>query len=146
MDDTFKIFVRRLSDGHQEKIQEILDPEFLGIQETGLAFKLPIELTGVAEMTEEMFVLKLDVETEATLPCSICNEGVQVKISISNFFYTKPFSKIKGAVFDYREPLREAILLAVPHKAECGGDCPERAFLAQYLTQSKGDSNHGSTT
>ena len=33
MDDTFKIFVRRLKDGHEEVIQEVLSSDFIDIHE-----------------------------------------------------------------------------------------------------------------
>jgi uncharacterized metal-binding protein YceD (DUF177 family) len=136
MEDTFKIFVRRLKDGHQEKIDEHLSPDFLDVNEAELAFKTPVKLDGSAAAVDEMLVLRLSIHTEATMPCSICNKETQVKIFIPSFYYTKPLSEIKGSVFDYREAIREEILLELPLSTECnGGDCPERATLAQYFTK-----------
>lgn len=144
MDDTFRIFVHRLKDGHQEHIKENLEPEFLDIHEAALSFKTPVFLKGSAEVADEMLVLMLTVETEATMPCAICNKDVQVKISIPHFCYTERLSNIKGSVFDFREVLREEILLHLPFTVECNlGNCPERGALAKYF--SKGD-QHGSTT
>jgi uncharacterized metal-binding protein YceD (DUF177 family) len=135
VDDTFKIFVHRLKDGHQEKIVESLSADFLDIHEAGVAFKSPVNLKGSAAVTDDMLVLLLTVETEATLPCAICNQDVQVKISIPDLCHTERLADIKGGVFDYREVLREGILLELPYTAECNdGDCPERADLAKYFT------------
>jgi uncharacterized metal-binding protein YceD (DUF177 family) len=137
MDDTFRIFVHRLKDGHQEKIQESLAPDFLAISEAELAFKTPITIKGSAAVADGMLVLLLDVETEATMPCAICNEDVQVKICLHNFCHTESLENIKGAIFDYRAILREGILLELPYTTECNnGNCPERSVVAKYLSNS----------
>src|ERR1700722_6212838 len=148
MDDTFKIFVRRLKDGHYETIKESLSPEFLDIHEADLAFESPVICVGTATVADEMLLLQLAIETEATMRCAICNRDVQVKISITDFYVTKRLSEIKSGVFNYQEVLREGILLELPYSAECnGGDCPERVSLAKYFTKKaeKGD-HYGSTT
>ena len=148
MDDTFKIFVKRLRDGHDEAIQEVLDPDFIDIHEADLLFKAPVVLQGNASVADEALVLILSVETEAIMPCAICNRPVPIKISIPHCCHTENLSELKGGIFDYKEVLREQILLEIPYKAECnGGDCPERASLAKYLTKKDnlGD-HHGSTT
>lgn len=139
MDDTFKIFVHRLNDGQQEKIDETLSPDFLDIHEADLAFKSPVHIKGSAEAADDMLVLILEVETEAIIPCSICNKQVSTRISLTHFCHTERFSDIKGSVFNYKNLLREAILLEVPYSTECNGDCPERADLAQYFTKETGD-------
>lgn len=134
MDDTFKIFVLRLKEGHQEHLREELSPEFVDIQESDVKFQVPVRVEGLASLSDDTFLLKLHVETEVTLPCAICNQPVQVPLSIPDFLFTAPLSEVRGGVFDYRDTLREAILLEIPPRAECGGgDCPERAVLAQYL-------------
>ncbi len=145
MDDTFKIFVHRLKDGHQEKIEESLDPSFLDINEKDLKFSAPVEIEGNASFADGMLVLHLSVETEASMSCAICNQPCPFKISIPHFYYTIPLEEIKGSVFNYQNALREAILIEIPYTTECNsGDCPERASLAKYITP-KGDQN-GSTT
>lgn len=140
MDDTFKIFVYRLRDGQQEKITERLSPDFLEVSESSLSFISPVEIKGTATLADDVLVLELAVETEAVMPCAVCNQNTSVKISIPHFCYTESLSDIKGSVFNYKNALREGILLEVPFTAECnGGDCPERADLAQYLSQKEGD-------
>lgn len=134
MDDTFKIFVYRLKDGQQEVIEETLSPDFLDIHEAELSFSVPVVLQGKAEVAENTLILQLSIETEATLPCSICNQDVQVKIGISDFYHTEELANVKDGVFDYRQILREAILLELPYTAECNeGSCPERESLARYF-------------
>jgi uncharacterized metal-binding protein YceD (DUF177 family) len=136
MDDTFKIFVHRLRDGHQEKIEEILSPEFLDIHEKDLAFNAPVTIEGNATLANDVLVLILAIEAEATMPCAVCNRPCQVKISISNFCHTVNLDCIKSHIFDYKEILREGILLELPYKTECnGGDCPERIGLAKYFNK-----------
>ena len=142
MDDTFKIYILRLRDGQSEQIQESLPPDFLVLKEPDVAFNRPVEIRGEANLVDEMFVLTLDVETEATLPCSICNQDVQVKISIKDFCFTEPVNSIKSGIFNYQEILREALLLELPHTAECrGGDCPERETLAKYFSHKQNQEN-----
>lgn len=134
MDDTFKIFVHRLKDGHEEKIEERLDPHFLDIKEAELSCDDPINLKGVAQLADDLFILRMTIETQVIMPCAICNQDVHVKIFIPNLYHTESLENIKSGVFDYREVLREAILLEVPYIAECNsGDCPERASMAKYL-------------
>jgi uncharacterized metal-binding protein YceD (DUF177 family) len=136
MDDTFKIFVRRLQEGHAERISERLSCDFLDIHEAELAFESPIVVEGIAEVADGTLILRLAVQTEASMPCAVCNRDIQVKISIPDFCHTEALAAIKGGVFDYREVLREEILLALPYTAECNdGDCPERASLAKYFTK-----------
>lgn len=136
MEETFKIYVRRLRDGQTEKIAENPPPDFIGINEKELAFKVPVVIQGEASVADDALVLRLHIETEATMPCAICNREVQVKISIRDLCHTEEIAGIKGAVFDYQEVVREAILLELPFTAECNrGDCPERATMAKYFAK-----------
>ncbi len=137
MNETFKIFVHRLKEGQTEKIVEDLSPDFMGIHEAELVFQSPIKIEGQASVAENALVLRLKIETEARMPCSICNRDVKVKILIPDLCYTEELINIKSGVFDYQEVVREEILLGVPLIAECNqGDCPERALLAKYFTKS----------
>jgi len=136
MDDTFRIFVHRLRDGHQEKIKETLSPEFLDIHEKDLTFNAPVTIEGHAAVANDVLVLILAIEAEATMACAICNRSCRVKISISNFCHTISLDCIKSHIFDYKEILRESILLELPYNTECNsGDCPERISLAKYFSK-----------
>ncbi|MCC5831819.1 MAG: hypothetical protein JJU12_02105 [Chlamydiales bacterium] len=134
MGDEFKIFVHRLKDGQKERIEETLSPVFMDIHEKDLAFNVPVKIHGEAECADQALVLRLHIETEAAMPCAICNENVRVKLEIPDFCHTEEFEDIKGDVFDFKDILREAILLELPSRAECGnGKCPEREALAKFF-------------
>lgn len=132
-DDRFKIYVDQLKSGHVEKLDEEFAPDFLGVDEKALAFKSPVLVKGKAYAAEGELILDLDIETEATLPCSICNEPVQVKIELHHWYLAVPLAEITSAIYSLVEPLREAILLETPKFAECGGACPERKNLDKFL-------------
>jgi uncharacterized metal-binding protein YceD (DUF177 family) len=137
MDDVFKIYVEQLRDGHEEKIHEKLNLDFLEIDEPGLAFNKPVELEGVTYLAEQELVLHWNIKTEALVPCSICNEPVKVPIHIHDFYYSEPLEEIKSGIYNFKNLLRETILIEAPHFAECnGGCCPQRKDYDKYLKES----------
>jgi uncharacterized metal-binding protein YceD (DUF177 family) len=136
MDDVFKIYIDQLRDGHEDKIHEKLDPGFLEIREPDLAFEEPVELEGVAYLAEHELVLHWNIKTKALIPCSICNDPVNVPIHIHNFYYSEPLAEIKSGVYNFKNLLRETILLEVPPFTECsGGKCPKRKEYSKYLKE-----------
>lgn len=136
MKDQFKIFIHTLVNGRKEIIVESLSPEFMEIQEKDLAFNKPILIKGSAEVSEQTLLIKFHVETEITIPCLICNEPVEVPLTLSDFCHAEPICDIKGDIFNFKEALREAILLETPRTAECGGNCPERKVLSKFFKPS----------
>ena len=129
-----KIYIEQLRNGHVEKINEIVPPDFLDITERDLAFKDPVAIEGEAYIASDDLILRLAVETHALIPCSICNENVKVQIQISNLTHAEPLGQIKSGVFDFMELLREAILLETPAFAECNdGKCSKRKEIKKYL-------------
>lgn len=135
MDDTFKIYIEQLRDGHIEKIEEIFQPDFLDIEEKELSFRDDVLLKGEAYLAEDMLVLNLHANTQAVLLCSICNAPVKVNVNVQGFYYAEPLAEIKGGVFNFKEILREAILLEIPQFVECEGKCPRRSEISQYLKE-----------
>lgn len=135
MDDTFKIYVEQLRDGHIEKIEEIFPPDFLGVHEKELSFEDDVCVKGEAYLAEDMLVMNLHADTQAILLCSICNAPVKIKVSVQGFYYAEPLVEIKGGIFNFQEILREAILLEIPKFAECEGRCPRRSEISQYLKE-----------
>lgn len=134
MDEDFKIYVDQLRDGHEKKIRETFAPAFLEVHEPELEFKKNVELEGVAYVAEDELILHWNIQAEALVACSICNEKVPVEIKIDNFYHSEPMSEIKAAVFNFKDLLRETVLLEVPPFAECnGGNCPKRQDVAKYL-------------
>lgn len=138
MDESFKIYADRLKDGHRETIVEQLPPDFLDVQETGLAFPAPIKIEGEAYLADSSLIIHLEITTEAIMPCAICNQATLVKIHISNFYHAQETSEIKGGVFDLKETLRETILLELPTVVECqNGNCPERKEMMKYCSKNE---------
>lgn len=128
-----KIYVDRLTDGQTEVIEETVSPELLEIKENDLQFQKPIKLSGKAYLAEDHLIIQLKITTEATMPCLICNESVQKKIAVPSFYHTEEVANIKGHIYDYTQPMREAILLELPYSVECKGNCPKRGELKSYL-------------
>lgn len=140
MDDAFKIFVEQLRDGHIEELNETLSPDFLDVHEKELAFPLPIKLKGQAYLAEDNLILKFNVSFDVQLPCVICNQSVICSKSIEGSYHSIPLDEVKTGVYNFRELLREVILLDVPRFAECNeGACPERKEIAKYLKESSSD-------
>lgn len=136
-EDAFKIYIEQLREGHEEKINEKLDPSFLEINEPDLIFDKPVKLEGVAYLAEHELVFHWDIRTEVIISCSICNEPVLVPIHIQNFYYSEPTKEIKTGIYNFKDLLRETILLEVPAFAECNdGKCPKRQEFQKYLKES----------
>jgi uncharacterized metal-binding protein YceD (DUF177 family) len=133
-DDRFRIFVEQLRDGHTEEIDETFTPDFLEINERELSFTHPVKVRGQVYLADDMLVLHLDVNTIATIPCAICNSPADVGIAIEGLYHAVSMEEIKGAIYDFREILRETVLLEVPILAECHqGKCPQRKSLEKYF-------------
>lgn len=140
MDDTFKIYIEQLREGHEEKICENLDPALLDLQEKELIFDSPIRLEGVAYLAENELVLHWQIKTTVKLPCSICNELVEKKVQIDDFYHSEPVDEITTGIYNFKDLLRETILIETPAFAECReGLCPKRKEYQKYL---KEPSNH----
>lgn len=136
MEDEFKIYVEQLRDRHDKQIDEALSLDFLGIDEPDLAFKEPIRLTGSAYLADQELILNWNIQAEALVPCSICNEKAPVEIMIHNFYHSEPLDDIKTGIYNFKELLRETILLEVPPFTECNeGKCPSRQEVAKYLKE-----------
>lgn len=147
MDESFRIYVDQLRDGRKEIINETLDPAFLRIDEPELAFMKEVRVTGEAYLASSDLILRLNAETEALIPCLICNDPVPIYIGIEDFYYTQPVSEIKSGVFSFEELLREIILIEVPFFAEChDGQCPHRGEVAKYLKSTDEKNNRSEET
>ena len=136
MHDEFKIYVDQLRNGHETIIDEQLEPDFLDIQDQDLMFNKPVKLKGKAYVAEKELILHWDVKTEALVPCKICNDLVSIDIQIEDLYFTKPLSEIKTGIFNFKDLLRETILLEVPAFTECnGGNCLHRKEMKKYLKE-----------
>lgn len=134
----FKIYVDRLKNGLTEKIDFTVDSDFLDAPD--IAFSAPATVQGEAYLADEHLIIHLQAQTEAKVPCVICNTPFTMKIVVSDFYHSTPLSEIKTAVFDFGPLLREDILLQIPQFAECSeGKCPERVDVSKFLKKKKAD-------
>lgn len=134
MTQSFKIYIDRLKNEETEEISIIAPSEFIDIHEQDLSFPNPVRIHGEAYLADDHLILHLKIETEALIPCKICNGPVCFPLIIDDFYHTEELSSLKSSVFDYTSPLREALLLNLPAFIECNaGSCPERDTLSHYL-------------
>jgi uncharacterized metal-binding protein YceD (DUF177 family) len=133
MDAHFKIYIDRLRFGKEEEIREVYKPDFLEIQEEELAFVGNVTLDGKVYIATDDLVLHWNISASALMPCAICGADVPIDIKIDNFYHSEPLDDIKSGIFDFKELLRETILLEVPQLAECGGNCPSRKEISRFL-------------
>lgn len=146
-DESFRIYVEQLRDGHSESLTESFSPEFVNVKEKELSFVDPVNIQGEAYLADDELVLHLNIDTLATMPCRICNETFKHEVKIKDFYHAQPVQEIKGRVFDFREVLREVILLETPPLMECHqGKCPKRKAMQKFLKSegiSKKDEEEG---
>lgn len=135
--DTFRLYIDRLRKGQVEKISGPFSPSFLGMEEE-LKFPFPVEAEGEAYLSEEHLIIRLKASVRALLPCCVCNEWTEITLKAEDFYHTVPLEEIKGALYSFEEPLREALLIEIPLYAECTqGKCPKREAIAPYMRQKK---------
>lgn len=134
MNEAFRIYIEQLRDGHVEEISENLTPEFLDVNEKDLVFTEPVVVSGQAYLAGDELVLHMNVSTKGKMPCIICNELVDVEIKIEGFYFNVPLEEIRTGIYNYKQMLRETILLETPHFCECNqGNCPRRKEIDKYL-------------
>ena len=140
MEFSSKIFIDRLINGKVLHLDEILPPTILEVNEKDLQFHTPITVNGQAYLTDSHLVLKLNIATTATLPCSICNDLVTLSITIPSFYHAEELTAIRGGIYDFTPPLREGVLLEVPNYVECNKNCSKRDNIKHYFA--KGQHQH----
>lgn len=134
MNDPFQIWVDRLKGGQTQKISESLNPTFLDIQEEELKLNSPVVVMGEAYLSDDELILRLTASTQVFMPCAICNQMIPVSLSVNDFYHAQPLSEIPSAIYDFRPPLREALLIELPKYVECNqGKCPDRKLIAPYM-------------
>lgn len=141
MDKTnFNVYIEQLRNGHQFKIDEIVSSDFLDVNEKELSFKKDVSIKGEAYLAGDMLILRLNLTAHGLIPCTICNDIVDLEIKVPDLYHAEPISSIKSGVFNFQDVAREALLLEVPSFAECKGKCPKRKEIAKYL---KPNERHG---
>lgn len=143
-DDSFKIYVEHLRDGQHRAISEKYPADFLDVHEEALTFEKPVLVNGEAYLAGDSLVLHLKIVATGSIPCSICNKPVEVITAIDNFYHAEPLEEIKGSSFDFRDVIREAILVDTPPFAECNdGNCSARKDISKYLKKPEQTADEG---
>jgi uncharacterized metal-binding protein YceD (DUF177 family) len=128
-----QISIDRLSRGRSEMINYTCDPSLIGVHEAELDFRFPLEIEGSAYLADDTLIIKLSIETQVMIPCSVCNEEVIVDLYIGNHYDSIPLSDLRARTIDITPLLREAVLLSTPRFTECSdGQCPQRTELNKY--------------
>ncbi len=134
MSEPFQILVDRLKDGKVYKIDETFAPSFFEIDEPDLRFDSPVYVQGEAYLTDGDLILRLKAKTKAMMPCAVCNKMIEKELKVDNFYHAQPLAEIRSGIFDFRECLREDLLIELPQTIECNqGKCPDRPSLAAYI-------------
>jgi uncharacterized metal-binding protein YceD (DUF177 family) len=132
--EKFKIYIDRLKNGHVEKFKETVPSDFLDVEEEELSFPKSLEVNGEAYLADDHLVTHFSVHTSVKIPCSICNESVEIPISIQNAYSTISLEEIPSAIYDLTPEIREMTLLQIPLYTECQqGKCPERDQIKKFL-------------
>jgi uncharacterized metal-binding protein YceD (DUF177 family) len=140
MIEAFKIYIDRLKGGQVQKVEGSFDPEFLEIEEQELQFPRPVKVKGEAYVTDDHLVIHLSASTAAKMPCAVCNEMIEVPLSVGNYYQTEPLSDVPSALYDFSLALREALLIELPRTVECNrGQCPERDIITPFMRAQKRD-------
>lgn len=138
MSNTFQIWIDRLKSGQSQLINESFTPDFLDVREEELQLNSRVNVAGEAYVTESELILRLKASTEALIPCAICNKMTPITLSVKEFYHAQPLEEIPSGIYDYGEPLREALLIELPKYVECNrGKCPDRVVIAPYLRSEK---------
>ncbi len=157
MSSPFLIWIDRLKNGQTQTIHESFSPVFLDIQEEELKMDFPVLVVGEAYLTESELILHLSASTKLKMPCAICNEMIEIDLSVKECYNAVPINEIPSGIYDYKDFLRESLLIELPQYVECNqGNCPERLIIAPFMHEKQketsnfpfsnlGDSN-GSTT
>jgi uncharacterized metal-binding protein YceD (DUF177 family) len=135
MEDEFKIYIDQLRNGGERTLKERFNPSFLEIQEDALAFPNDVLVDGTVYLADNELIINWNISTEALISCLICNQKVPVPVHIANDYQSVALSEITTGVFNFKELLREAVLLDVPLFIECGGHCPQRKEYSKYLKE-----------
>lgn len=133
---SFNIHLEQLKNGNHIAIDENVSPDFLDVNEKELSFKDDVSIQGETYLAGDSLILHLTLIAHGVLPCTICNQPVQTDINVVNLYHAEPVDEIKGGIFNFKDVVREAILLEVPSFAECEGQCPKRKELKKYLKSS----------
>ena len=143
--EAFNIYIERLRGGNTDEINERFSPNFLDVSDEDLKFTDEVTVQGEAYLAEEELILHFEIAAQGLIPCTICNEDVKVEVNIHNFYHAVPLTELKSGVYNFKDVVREAILLETPPFAECDqGNCGARTEIQKYLVKPEKDGEKNS--
>lgn len=141
-DESFKIYVDQLRNGETKEVDEQCAADFLDVSEENLSYIDPVTIKGEAYVATDTLVLHFALTAYARIPCSICNSPVKVEVQVDDFYHAEPLEEIKTGIYNFKEVVREAIILDTPLFAECNeGNCSSRKEIKKYLKQEEDPSS-----
>lgn len=133
MKNIFEINTDLLKVEKELKFDEKLSFDFLDIHEKELIMNSDVCVKGSFYLADNFLVIKLFAKTQYQKPCIICNDFITLDLC-DDFYHSVPMEEIKGGVYDFKEELRNSLLLKIPQFAECNeGNCPQRKNLEKYI-------------
>lgn len=134
MSERLQIFLEDLRGGEELDIDITLNPDKDTLEEPDFCFRAALNVQGRAYLADNELIVHYSLQTEALLPCKICNEWVTVPIELNDLIEVRSVKKIKNRVADLTETVRQQAMLEVPLIVECHqGSCPARKELNKYL-------------
>ncbi|MBA3958175.1 MAG: hypothetical protein H0X51_07270 [Parachlamydiaceae bacterium] len=132
---SFNVYLEQLREGHTLSVNEKVPADFLDVAERDLSFTDSVSINGEVYLAGDNLILHFVLIAQGIIPCSICNEPVHTEIHLDNFYHAEPVSEIRGGIYNFRDVVREAILLEAPPFTECNnGKCAKRKEIKKYLT------------
>ena len=139
MDHDFTVFIDRLTEGKTQSIDEKVLKDFFFEDEEALKFAPEVLVKGKAYLTNDHLVLDIEVKTEASMPCIICEKFVPFSLEIEKQTLTIPLEEIKSKIFSYKDLIKEGILLQLPQTKECNDGCSLREEISSYMKKQNND-------
>lgn len=134
--DQLKIYIDRLANDSVENFDLSIQPSYFEIEEKELKLIDVVSLKGSAYLANDHLIIELSINTQAQMPCSICNDFFPFIVEIFSIRLNVPISKISNSIYDLTDEVRNQILLTIPSFSECtGGNCSEREVINLYSNQ-----------
>jgi uncharacterized metal-binding protein YceD (DUF177 family) len=136
MAEIFDIQTNHLLRGETQEISGAIDPDFLSVADGGILFGEKVTLKGKAYVVDGNLLIHIDVTTSYQAHCRVCNELCTFPLELQGLYLTEELANISSRGYNFKEALREAILIEIPVYAECEGNCPNRDYIKDYLRSS----------
>jgi hypothetical protein len=133
MKNIFEINTDLLKTENELNFDEKLSFDFLDINEKELIMNSDVFVKGSFYLADNFLVIHLFAKTKYQKPCIICNDFT-IQDLCDEFYHSVPLEEIKDGIYDFKEELRNSLLLKIPQFVECNeGNCLQRKNLDKYI-------------